>query len=121
MVGASPPHAQSRALAEQGRDLTELAGVRELEGALDLHGTRPGPADAGSCLLEQGLAAHLGTPGGQRAHGDRGGHEDHRDQRDHAPVGLGIGDDWVGEFGGYGDETDAKVRAAGCSTRGWPC
>jgi alkanesulfonate monooxygenase SsuD/methylene tetrahydromethanopterin reductase-like flavin-dependent oxidoreductase (luciferase family) len=25
-------------------------------------------------------------------------------------LGLGIGDDWVGEFGGYGDETDPKVR-----------
>lgn len=25
-------------------------------------------------------------------------------------LGLGIGDDWVGEFGGYGDETEPKVR-----------
>ena len=25
-------------------------------------------------------------------------------------LGLGLGDDWVGEFGSYGDETDPKVR-----------
>ena len=25
-------------------------------------------------------------------------------------LGLGIGDDWVGEFGGFGDEEDPKVR-----------
>ena len=25
-------------------------------------------------------------------------------------LGLGIGDDWVGEFGGYGDETDPRAR-----------
>ena len=32
-------------------------------------------------------------------------------------LGLGLGDDWVGEFSAFGDEPDPGC-AAGCSTRG---
>ncbi len=89
VVVVLPPRPHPGVLAEQGADVAEPVGVRQLEGPVGLDEPRPRVPLGGARLRQQPAGAHVAVGGGQQVQRDRRADQQQRPGRDHGPAPEG--------------------------------